>query len=177
MATDIDVPKYAEVEHERRFLVYRCPDLSERDYRTIEDIYVADSRLRVRAITFSDGRPPAFKFCKKYPSDSVTSAPIVNIYLTAGEYELLSRLSGNTVRKRRYRLDFEGMLYSIDVFEGALAGLILSEVEASSSDALRALAPPPWSRLEVTGDDFFRGANLATVSAAELQGKLSLLRR
>ncbi len=177
MPPAIEVPKYAQIERERRFLVDRCPDLSQHDYRTIEDLYVAGSRLRARAITYSDGRPPAFKFCKKYPSDDMTSQPIVNIYLTAGEYELLSHLPGNRVRKRRYRLDIEETPCSIDVFEGALSGLILSEVEAGSAEALTALAPPPWSRLEVTGDAFFRGSNLAAVSAAELQAKLSLLAR
>ncbi len=177
MPAKTDVPKYAQIEHERRFLVERCPDLSRHDYRTIEDLYVSGSRLRARAITFSDGRPPAFKFCKKYPSDSSTSQPIVNIYLTAGEYELLSHLPGNRVRKRRYRLDIEGTPCSIDVFEGVLSGLILSEVEANSAEALAALKPPPWSRLEVTRDAFFSGANLAAVGAAELQAKLSSPRR
>ncbi|WDZ78819.1 hypothetical protein PWG15_10155 [Ensifer adhaerens] len=177
MPAKIEIPKYAQLEHERRFLVDRCPDLSQRPYRMIEDLYVDGSRLRARAIAFSDARPPEFKFCKKYPSDRITSAPIVNMYLTAEEYELLSQLPGKAVRKRRYRLDFEGSLYCIDVFENALCGLIMSEVEASSSEALAALAPPPWGGLEVTEDPFFRGANLAAANAAELQAKISALRR
>ncbi|HEV7309616.1 hypothetical protein [Ensifer sp.] len=177
MPTEIAVPKYAALENERRFLVERCPDLSKRDYRTIEDLYVTGSRLRARAIRYIDGRPPAFKFCKKYPSESAISAPIVNIYLTAEEYGLLSQLPGKTLSKRRYRLDFGGILCGIDVFEGELSGLVLSEIEAASAEALMALAPPPWSGLEVTDDAFFRGAHLAGLSAAELQVKLSLLRR
>lgn len=177
MPAEFETPKYAQIENERRFLVDRCPDLSQHDYRTIEDLYVTGGRLRARAITFSDARPPAFKFCKKYPSASTTSQPIVNIYLTAEEYELLSQLPGNRVRKRRYRREFEGMVYSIDVFEGALSGLILSEVEAGSAETLMALAPPPWSSLEITDDTFFHGGTLAGIGAVELQAKISSLGR
>ena len=165
-------PKYALFENERRFLIGQCPDLSSTTFRTIEDLYITGSRLRLRAITHNDGRPAEFKFCKKYPSDDNRSGPVVNIYLAADEYRTLSQLPGKTIRKRRYLREFADSVFSLDIFEVELAGLALSEVEAPSVGALDAIPVPPWTLHEVTDDAFFRGANLAETSASDLRTKL-----
>jgi CYTH domain-containing protein len=172
------VPKYALLEHERRFLVRECPDLSGASYRQIEDLYVADGRLRLRAISPSDGAQRVFKLCKKYPSDDPLSGAIVNIYLTAEEHAALSLLPGRRLRKKRYRLDQPRLdqlaaALSLDVFEGPLAGLILGEAEAESAAALGAFDLPRWAAREVTGDPFFRGGNLVRIGAAALRAKLA----
>jgi CYTH domain-containing protein len=49
----------------------------------------------------------------------------------------------------------------VDVFEGALAGLVLSEREFDSDAALRAAAAPAFAAREVTGDAAFSGGALA----------------
>lgn len=167
------VPKYAHLEHERRFLITECPDLSMTACRLIEDLYVSDSRLRVRAITHHDGRPPEFKFCKKYPADNVRSGPIVNVYLTADEHRTLSQLAGRRIRKRRYRLESASTTFCIDVFEDQLAGLIMCEADASTAADLDLITMPAWAQSEVTGDTFFTGGNLVNTSAQALQAKLS----
>jgi hypothetical protein len=173
----MDIPKYAMLESERRFLVFGLPDLSGARVRLIEDLYLDDSRLRLRAITAFDGEPRQFKFCKKYGSDDPASGPIVNIYLSAQEYAALCGLPGRRLCKQRYTLAHGGWAFSVDVFEGALAGLIMCEAEAESVEAIRALAFPPWARREVTGDPFFSGGNLARTDAEDLQARLDGLAR
>jgi len=169
----VQVPKYAQIEHERRFLIRECPDLSTSTCRLIEDLYVSESRLRLRAITHSDGQQREFKLCKKYPSDDPLSGAIVNIYLTANEHAALSHLPSRRIRKRRYHLQYAAAAFSLDVFEDQLIGLILCEAEAASAAGLKLLDFPTWAALEVTYDPFFTGGNLVHISASDLKAKLS----
>lgn len=167
------IPKYAQLENERRFLITECPDLSKITFRLIEDLYISESRLRLRSITHADGQQQAFKFCKKYPSDDIGSGAIVNVYLTADEHRTLSQLPGRRIRKRRYSLDFAATTFSLDVFEDQLAGLVLCEVEAASAASLELIVAPTWAQYEVTDDPFFTGGNLVNISASVLRAKLS----
>src|SRR5579859_5944302 len=150
----MNIPKYAKLENERRFWVPEPPDLTGARVRRIEDLYLDDSRLRLRAITPLDGAALQFKFCKKYGSDDPASGPIVNIYLTIEEHRLLSALPGKRLVKRRHTVTHNERLFSVDVFEGALAGLVLCEAEAESAEAIRALVFPPWATRDVTDEPF-----------------------
>ncbi len=168
-----ETPKYALLEHERRFLVLDPPDLASSPARLIEDIYFDCGRLRLRRITHFDGSATDLKLCKKYGSADPLSGPIVNIYLSPDEYAALAVLPGRPLRKRRHRIAHGDRWFGLDVFEGDLAGLMLLEAEANSAAAIRSLAFPPWAALEVTADPFFTGGNLAGVGAPELQGQLA----
>jgi len=170
----MNIPKYARLENERRFWVARPPDLSGAAVRLIEDLYLRDSRLRLRMITHFDSAATEFKLCKKYDSDNPASGPIVNIYLSAAEHAMLSALPGHALRKRRHTVVHAGRAFSLDLFEGPLAGLALCEAEAESAEAIRALAFPPWATREVTADPFFTGAALSRLTAAELKARLDL---
>ena len=172
----MDTPKYALFEHERRFLVLDPPDLAGAPARLIEDIYFDCGRLRLRRVTHFDSSPTQLKLCKKYGSDDPVSGLIVNTYLSAEEYAALATLPGRPLRKRRYRMAYGDRGFGLDVFEGDLAGLMLSEAEATSADAIRSLSFPPWAALEVTADPFFTGGNLAGVSASELGQQLAARR-
>ncbi len=167
------VPKYALLENERRFLVREPPDLAEAPTRLIEDLYLAPGRLRLRRITPAGGGAVEHKLCKKYGSGDPVSEPIVNVYLTAEEYAALAGLPGRRLRKRRSWVQHDGHRFSVDAFEGPLTGLVMCETEAATPEAIRALAFPPWAGPEVTGDPFFSGAHLATVTAATLAARLA----
>lgn len=43
---------------------------------------------------------------------------------------------------------------------------------AKSREAVLALTFPPWAGRQVTGDPFFTGGNLSTLTAAELAARL-----
>jgi CYTH domain-containing protein len=166
----MSIPKYAQLENERRFLVdaARLPDLAGLAFRRIEDRYVIGTRLRLRSMTDSVSGVRALKFCKKYEGDDPVSGPVTNLYLSEAEHAVLAALPARVVAKRRYRLDHEGRGFGVDVFEGELSGLVLCEAEAETRAAVLALVFPPWAGREVTADRFFTGGNLSGVSAAEL---------
>lgn len=161
----MDKPKYSRPEHERRFLVNvaDCPTLPSQ-YVQINDRYLDQTRLRLRMMVPSNGDPTTYKLCKKYGGSALVSEPIVNIYLDQSEYEMLTVLPGHQVSKRRYHLYWQGSRFGVDIFAGALAGLVLCEVEAPTLVELAAITAPPWVRTEVTHDSRFTGGNLCRLN-------------
>lgn len=155
------LPKYARLEHERRFLVSDPPDLSAAPVRLIEDLYIDGGRLRLRKVTDLAGGETLYKLCKKYGAPAGEAEPITNLYLTAGEHAAFAGLPGATLRKRRFTVD--GV--SLDVFEGALEGLMIAEAEAESAEAIAARAFPAWCGREITGETRYSGAVLALGAA------------
>jgi len=74
--------------------------------------------------------------------------------------EMLGRLcTAGLVEKTRYRVPHEDLVWEIDVFEGANAGLIVAEVELASED--QAVALPEWVGEEVTHDERYLNTHLA----------------
>jgi CYTH domain-containing protein len=172
----MDRPKYARWEHERRFLVRpeNARFLSERPRsRLIEDRYLSCGRLRVRRLTDSDGGAVTLKLTKKYPSTSTLSQPIVTIFLSSSEHAALLALAGADLRKRRFHDDVDGHVFSIDVFEGPLVGLVLCSVETDTLEELERAALPGYAGPEVTHDPFFCGGRLCVATAQELERALA----
>jgi CYTH domain-containing protein len=167
--------KYTRVEYERRFLV--SPQSGWRNFvepysKTFEDKYLRQSRLRLRVMTDSDTGRRIIKLTKKFESASPYFQRIGRILLSQAEYELMYVLEGDCLRKIRHYHTHLGRVFSIDVFEGALAGLILCETEAEGLDELMRAVPPEYAKQEVTEDAFFTGGNLCRTTRAELLGKL-----
>lgn len=158
-----DIPKYALLELERRFLVRAelLPDLKSLPCKVIEDRYLAAGRIRLRKITPCDGGVVVYKLCKKYGMTGTCAEPITNIYLTEAEFESFRSLPGRDLVKRRYRYDYLGVHFSIDEHTGEHAGLYLCECEAASMEALMAVVFPDFAVEEVTGREGYQGANLA----------------
>jgi CYTH domain-containing protein len=88
--------------------------------------------------------------------------------LTAGEYEELLRRAdpaSATVSKTRHVFEHAGRTLELDVFHGALEGLVVCEVELDAPDADVQL--PPWLGpvREVTEDRRYGNAALARAGA------------
>lgn len=74
--------------------------------------------------------------------------------------EMLDRLcSGPVIEKVRYRVPHDGKIWEVDVFAGAVEGLILAEVEMRAVDERFDL--PDWVGDEVTDDPRFRNSAVA----------------
>lgn len=170
------LPKYARWENERRFLV-RQDDagfLSDKPYfRLVEDRYLACGRLRLRKLTDSATGAVTLKLTKKYPSESALSQPIVTAFLSEGEHAALSALSGADLRKRRYDDDVDGRAFTIDVFEGPLAGLLLCSIETDTLEELERVAVPRYAGPDVTHDAFYSGGRLCVATREELEHALA----
>lgn len=158
MQPKYSLPKYALVERERRWLVPtdQLPALPAA-HRRIEDRYIVGTRLRLRRITDSESGAVQNKLTRKYESDDAVARPIVTAYLDAGEHSVVAALPAHFLVKRRHRLGE----FSIDLFEGPLAGLILAESEQPDAEALASLPLPAWLGTDVTDNPCYQGGNLA----------------
>ena len=74
---------------------------------------------------------------------------------------MLNQLGADGLRleKTRYLLTHEGHEWSVDVFGGALSGLVLAEIELSDPD--ETFAKPDWLGADVTHNARYRNAALA----------------
>ena len=165
--TETGDPKYARIEFERRWLVDKAarPALDGTWTTRIEDRYIDGARLRLRRMSRPDLGETKWKLTKKYECADASARPIVTSYLTAPEYDLLRALPARELAKTRHHLEIGGHWWSLDLFEGALAGLELVESEAADAAALAALVPPPWATKEVTHDPRYQGGSLAQTHA------------
>ena len=167
---ELQTAKYAHIERERRFLVdpRRRPDLTHARSYLIEDRYIDGTRFRLRRMTDSQTGRIVMKLSKKYEVADVTARPLTTAYLDAAEYALFEGMPSRPLRKRRFPVDAPGGIFGIDLFEGALAGLELAEIEFADAASGRAIVPPEWTTREVTHDPRFQGGNLALLVAAEI---------
>lgn len=156
----LQLPKYAIPEIERRWLVdpKALGPLDEAPRWIVEDLYLAGTRLRLRAMIDPAGGT-IHKLGKKYGRGEALGEPITNLYLSESEHALLLRLPGARSRKRRYHIAGG----SLDVYErpGASAGIAVFEREFELEAVARAYVPPGFVTREITGDPAYSGAALA----------------
>ena len=153
--------KYARYELERRWLVERLPPEADAG-RLIVDRYVEGTRLRLR-----HAEPPheQFKLSQKEaptPPD-FSRTVITTMYLSEEEYEVFAALPALELRKRRHHFG----RYSIDVFEGELAGLILAETEFPSEEEMLAHLGPDFAVRDVSDDVRYTGGWLVAKGVPE----------
>ena len=63
------------------------------------------------------------------------------------------------IEKTRHEVPWDGLVWEVDVFVGANAGLVVAEVELESVD--QAIDFPPWVGEEVSGDPRYLNSHLA----------------
>ena len=159
--TELETPKYAALELERRWLVDRVvrPSFASAGSTLIEDRYINGTRLRLRRMTA--GERVVCKLTKKYDTGRPEARPIVTAYLTEDDHAVFAAVPALEIRKRRFRFSHDQLTWSLDEFEGPLAGLELIEVEAPDLATLAAVVPPPWTAKEVTQDARYQCGALA----------------
>ena len=155
-------PVYTAVERERRWLCNEAPRALIRQTLNVTDLYVKDTRLRLREMRPAGGGPGKLRLTRKADVDERTRL-ITSIYLPEEEFAILAgSLQGDRLTKVRHRLIApEGVLMSLDEFQGSLAGLLLVEAEFDTSEALAAFPTPDFAVREVTDDARYTGAWLA----------------
>jgi CYTH domain-containing protein len=116
-----------------------------------------------------------YKLTQKLQQPDPAIRRITTLYLTASEQRVFAALPGARLAKRRHRAQSGGLEWGVDVFEGALAGLVLAEREFASEQELRAAAPPAFAAQEVTDDVTFVGGSLAQGDAALVLAHASAL--
>jgi hypothetical protein len=153
--------KYAWVERERRWLCREVPAARVLRSEAITDLYVTGTQLRLREAVPLEGGAPKRRLGRN-ADVSPSVRLLTSIYLAPEEFALLADLPGNLLRKtRRYlgRVDGAAEL-SVDVFEGALSGLLMAEAEFDDMDAMAGFAAPDFVLREVTEDLRYSGGAL-----------------
>lgn len=86
----------------------------------------------------------------------------VEVALTREQFEALwAAVNHAPIEKVRYEIPFEGHTIELDVYGGALDGLVTAEVEFDTADASAAFTPPSWFGRDVTDDPRYRNRSLA----------------
>lgn len=144
-------------EIERKFLVHKdlLPDLSALQSFTIAQAYLQNEKsqsVRVRLkgekayLTIKSGANALSRLEFEY------EIPVQDAQ------EMMSKLDLKTLSKTRYLIPNEGFTWELDVFHGALDGLIVAEIELQSENETFSL--PNWVGEEVTHDASYLNANL-----------------
>ncbi len=86
-----------------------------------------------------------------------------NLPLNAESFRhMVEKIDGILIEKTRYLIPIEnGLVAELDVFEGALAPLILVEVEFDSVEAANAFIAPDWFGEDVTKDGRYQNSRLS----------------
>jgi adenylate cyclase len=148
------------MEIERKWVLDAPPDdLYRRERDRVEQGYVAldDEGAEVRVRRRGDER-----------TLTVKSAPGLvrveeELALSEAQFASLWELTdGRRVVKTRHLVPLgDDLTAEVDVYEGALDGLVTAEVEFPSEEASAAFDPPDWLGREVTGDPRYANRALA----------------
>lgn len=175
--TIVPESKYARVERERRYLLRDLPEGMTRPdpHLQITDNYITGSRLRLRKVRDPRTNKWTVKFTQKFAPDpgDLSRTIITNTYLNALEAEVLSIFNSNEIRKNRYRFEFEGREFAVDMFLGDLFGLVLAEVSFETDEELDSFPKPPFALVDVTNDEFFSGGRLCELTFPEVRAAIA----
>ena len=152
-------------ECERKFIVQRLPSPAELgDGVRLRQGYLAEDggvelRVRISVSLGGDAEPLAVLTVKAGGGRSRTE---VEVGIPAAEAEALwPHTVGRRIEKVRHRVPVGELVAEVDVYGGAIEGLITVEVEFESEEAAEAFSPPEWFGRELTGMAEWSNASLA----------------
>ena len=154
----------ASIEIERKFLVAEPPrDLDRHPSTAIEQGYlaIADDGTEVRIRRRDASATLTVK------SSGGRSRVEEELEIDTQRFERLWPLTeGRRIEKRRYEIPAgDGLTIELDVYTGALAGLVVAEVEFDSEDAAEGFSGPGWLGREITDDARYKNQRLACEGA------------
>jgi adenylate cyclase len=147
-------------EIERKFLVETQGDDSWRkaEYSDIRQGYLSiDKHRTVRVRIAADDAYLTIKGITEGATRAEYEYPIPLAH--AGEM-LKTLCLRPLIEKRRYRVEYNGLIWEVDEFYGDNSGLIIAEVELES--AQQVFDKPPWAGEEVTENPRYYNANLVS---------------
>ncbi|MBX3280959.1 MAG: hypothetical protein KF756_00625 [Acidobacteria bacterium] len=168
--------KTAETHLSRLYLSEGLPEplTPASSHLQIFDGYIPNTRLRVRSV-----RDPYSKAWTRSLQQVFLSAeaghPAVKLselHLNEAEYEAFAGLEGREIRKNRYFQEFDNSRVLYDIYLGDLQGLSTASFEFATMEDFDAFVPPPYAKIEVTGNPFFLGTNLVEKVFAEVQEEI-----
>ncbi|HVU59888.1 MAG TPA: hypothetical protein VHC98_03575 [Candidatus Saccharimonadales bacterium] len=163
-----------DIELELTYLAGHVPEeIKNATPMAMRDIYVpvsaAHPRLRIRR------RGDTYEITKKQPIAAGDASRQLEqtIPLESAEFNALSQAPGRVIEKDRYAVTIEGRQAEVDVFRGALEGLVLIDFEFPSEAAQQAFTPPACCLADVTQESFIAAGLLAGKTYEDIAPKLA----
>ncbi|WP_040584666.1 CYTH domain-containing protein [Allomesorhizobium alhagi] len=145
-------------EIERKFLVTSDDWRSRTDAKTaIRQFYLAAVDGRSFRVRIRDGSSAVLTL--KFGANGRERDEFEYAIPLADAGEMQEFAIGLVIEKTRHEVRHDGYLYEVDVFAGALTGLVIAELETSDDVPVAKL--PPWLGREITGESAFYNASLA----------------
>jgi CYTH domain-containing protein len=148
-------------EIERKFLVSAIPPDIINQYQalSVHQGYItsdpAGQQVRVRS--------KGVDFFLTVKSKGQLERDEVEIKLSAEQFDALWPLTeGRRIEKKRYEVPYHEHTIEVDLFEGALSGLVVAEVEFASVEESQKLLLPEWFGEEVTEDARYTNSQMAS---------------
>lgn len=145
-------------EIERKWLVWDLPRLGELKREQIIQGYLAIS---------SDGtevriRRKGDKWFETVKSQGGLTRDEIEVEISQDQFRMLwPATEGRRLEKTRYALEWNGYPLELDVYQGALAELVVAELEFESAEESKQFSPPAWFGEEVTEDKRYKNSSLA----------------
>lgn len=145
------------MEIERKYLVSQLPEELDRyESKKIAQGYLCTSPV-VRIRRSNE------EYYLTYKGAGMMVREEYNLPLTKASFEhMLPKVDGLLVEKTRYLIPLENNLTAeLDIFEKALAGLILVEVEFETVDDANSFCPPEWFGEDVTNSEKYHNSYMS----------------
>jgi len=157
------------IELEKTYLAKYLPEgLKGCPSKDMIDLYipVAFDHPKIRIRKNGD----KYEITKKEPlKDDPSQMLEQTIKITPEEFDELVKLPGKKTHKIRYHYQHKGYLAEIDVFQEALAGLVLIDFEFENKEEKTKFKMPDFCLAEVTNEQFIAGGMVCGKSYADLR--------
>lgn len=147
-------------EIERKFLVARLPDLDSARAAVIRQGYLTSVGDSIEIRLRQKGKKHLITVKKGTGLERVET----EVEIDRNQFHSLWPASmGKRLQKTRWTGDLAcGAVFELDIYDDALAGLKVVEVEFPTQAAAESFDPPAWFGEEVTGNPSYSNAMLAT---------------
>lgn len=162
-----------ELEREKTYLARYIPSqINGARSELIHDIYIPEIDHAVIRLRH---RGEKFELTKKEPltGDDSSRQNEHTIPLTQDEYNAFAAISKKELIKRRYYCTIYGHDAEVDIFEGALRGLVLIDFEFPSDEAMANFEPPECCLADVTQDIVSAAGRLAGKTYQDIASELA----
>tara|TARA_Y100000310_G_scaffold174705_1_gene174833 strand:+ start:9758 stop:10279 length:522 start_codon:yes stop_codon:yes gene_type:complete len=161
------------IELEKTYLAKEIPH-GLKDYKSKEiiDIYIPKSKDHPKLRIRKNG--DNYEMTKKEPvnEDDSSRQEEQTIILTETEFNELSKIEGKRVHKIRYYYNHTGNIAEIDVFQGALKGLIIVDFEFKTLEEKDSFEMPAFCLIEITQELFIAGGMICGKSYEDIEENL-----
>lgn len=156
------------IEYELTYLAKELPqDLGLHPFQEILDLYLPDTEVHPRLRLRKAGS--CYELTKKVVlNGDLTTNEEHTIPLNSDEYRALSALPGRKIHKLRYYYPVGEYTAEINLFLGALAGLVTIEFEFENQSEMAQFAMPSFALADISHEHWASGGKLAGKDYSQL---------